>query len=182
VTGKFVVAQVSALGWLGLSVLLSLPWVRELATTITVVPAILVVGFVAYLPGWLVAFLAVSLLLDRQPPLRRSHPTIPVTVLVAARNEADRIQETISYIVRQDYPGPIEVLVVDNGSIDGTRAWPKRTGPPPASGSAASTSHVPARATPSTPAWRPWRRSWSSPWTPTRCCTPRPSASSWPVC
>jgi biofilm PGA synthesis N-glycosyltransferase PgaC len=122
VTGKFVVAQVSALGWLGLSVLLSLPWVRELATTITVVPAILVVGFVAYLPGWLVAFLAVSLLLDRQPPLRRSHPTIPVTVLVAARNEADRIQETISYIVRQDYPGPIEVLVVDNGSTDGTRA------------------------------------------------------------
>jgi biofilm PGA synthesis N-glycosyltransferase PgaC len=122
VTGKFVVAQVSALGWLGLSVLLSLPWVRELATTITVVPAILVVGFVVYLPGWLVAFLAVSLLLDRQPPLRRSHPTIPVTVLVAACNEADRIQETISYIVRQDYPGPIEVLVVDNGSTDGTRA------------------------------------------------------------
>jgi poly-beta-1,6-N-acetyl-D-glucosamine synthase len=122
VTGKFVVAQVSALGWLGLSVLLSLPWVRELATTITVVPAILVVGFVAYLPGWLVAFLAVSLLLDRQPPLRRSHPTIPVTVLVAACNEADRIQETISYIARQDYPGPIEVLVVDNGSTDGTRA------------------------------------------------------------
>jgi NADPH:quinone reductase-like Zn-dependent oxidoreductase len=106
VTGKFVVAQVSALGWLGLSALLSLPWVRELATTITVVPAILVVGFVAYLPGWLVAFLAVSLLLDRQPPLRRSHPTIPVTVLVAARNEADRIQETISYIAGQDYPGP----------------------------------------------------------------------------
>ena len=116
------VAQVSALGWLGLSVLLSLPWVRELATTITVVPAILVVGFVAYLPGWLVAFLAVSLLLDRQPPMRRSHPTIPVTVLVAGRNEADRIQETISYIARQDYPGPIEVLVVDNGSTDGTRA------------------------------------------------------------
>src|SRR5215211_4754081 len=115
-------ATVAALGWLGLSVLLSLPWVRELATTITVVPATLVVGFVAYLPGGLVAFLAVSLLLDRQPPLRRSHPTIPVTVLVAARNEADRIQETISYIARQDYPGPIEVLVVDNGSTDGTRA------------------------------------------------------------
>ena len=61
-------------------------------------------------------------MLDRQPPLRRCHPTIPVTVLVAARNEADRIQETISYIARQDHPGPVEVLVVDNGSTDGTRA------------------------------------------------------------
>jgi biofilm PGA synthesis N-glycosyltransferase PgaC len=122
VTVKFVLAQVVALGWLGLSVRLSLPWLHELAAAITTVPAFVVVCLVAYLPGWLVAFLAVSLLLDRQPPLRRSHPTVPVTVLVAARNEADRIQETLSYIARQDYPGPIEVLVVDNGSTDGTRA------------------------------------------------------------
>jgi poly-beta-1,6-N-acetyl-D-glucosamine synthase len=122
VTAKFVVAQLLAAGWLGVSVWLSLPWVRELAAAITIVPAVLVVCLVAYLPGWLVAFLAVSLLLDRQPPLRRTHPTVPVTVLIAARNEAERIQETISYIARQDYPGPIEVLVVDNGSTDGTRA------------------------------------------------------------
>jgi biofilm PGA synthesis N-glycosyltransferase PgaC len=122
VTVKFVVAQLLAAGWLGVSVWLSLPWVRELAAAITIAPAVLVVCLVAYLPGWLVAFLAASLLLDRQPPLRRTHPTAPVTVLIAARNEAERIQETISYIARQDYPGPIEVLVVDNGSTDGTRA------------------------------------------------------------
>ena len=122
VTGKFVAAQALAAGWLGVSVWLSLPWVRELAAASSLVAAIVVVGLVAYLPGWLVAFLAVSLLMDRQPALRRTHPTVPVTVLVAARNEADRIQETISYIARQDYPGPIEVLVVDNGSTDGTRA------------------------------------------------------------
>jgi poly-beta-1,6-N-acetyl-D-glucosamine synthase len=122
VTVKFVVVQVLAVGWLGVSVWLSLPWVQELAATITTVPAVLVVCLVAYLPGWLVAFLAASLLLDRQPPLRKSHPIIPVTVLVAARNEADRIQETLSYVAGQDYPGPVEVLVVDNGSTDGTRA------------------------------------------------------------
>ena len=122
VTVKFVVAQLLAAGWFGVSVWLSLPWVRELAAAITIAPAVLVVCLVAYLPGWLVAFLAASLLLDRQPPLRRTHPTAPVTVLIAARNEAERIQETISYIARQDYPGPIEVLVVDNGSTDGTRA------------------------------------------------------------
>ena len=121
VTAKFMVAQALAVGWLALSVWLSLPWVREPAA-ITVVPAVLVVCLVAYLPGWLVAFLAVSLLLDRQPPLRTSAATMPVTVLIAARNEADRIQQTIAYIARQDYPGPIEVLVVDNGSTDGTRA------------------------------------------------------------
>jgi poly-beta-1,6-N-acetyl-D-glucosamine synthase len=122
VTAKFMVAQALAVGWLALSVWLSLPWVRELAAAITVVPAVLVVCLVAYLPGWLVAFRAVSLLLDRQPPLRTSAATMPATVLIAARNEADRIRQTIAYIARQDYPGPIEVLVVDNGSTDGTRA------------------------------------------------------------
>jgi poly-beta-1,6-N-acetyl-D-glucosamine synthase len=122
VTVKFVVAQGIALGWLGSSVWLSLPWVRELAGAITIGPAIVVVTLIAYLPGWLVAFLAVSLLLDRQPPLRATQPTIPVTVLIAARNEAERIQETIAYVAGQDYLGPIEVLVVDNGSTDGTRA------------------------------------------------------------
>jgi biofilm PGA synthesis N-glycosyltransferase PgaC len=121
VTSKFVIAQVLAVGWLGVSIWLSLPWVRELAGAITIIPAILVVSLIAYLPGWLVAFLAISLLLDRQPPPRSSHPTTPVTVLIAARNEAERIQETIAYIAGQDYTGPIEVLVVDNGSTDGTR-------------------------------------------------------------
>jgi biofilm PGA synthesis N-glycosyltransferase PgaC len=121
VTMKFVVAQAFAAAWLGASVWLSLPWLRELAVAITTVPAILVVSLIAYLPGWLVAFLALSLLLDRQPPLRGAYPTIPVTVLIAARNEAKRIEETIARVAGQDYPGPIEVLVVDNGSTDGTR-------------------------------------------------------------
>jgi biofilm PGA synthesis N-glycosyltransferase PgaC len=134
VTAKFMVAQALAAGWVGLSVWLSLPWVEELAAAITIVPAVVVIGLIAYLPGWLVAFLAVSLLLDRQPPLRRTHPAVPVTVLIAARNEADRIQETIAYIAGQDHPGPIEVLVVDNGSSDGTRtvaeAYGAATGQP----------------------------------------------------
>ena len=120
-TGKFAVAQALALSWLGMSVSLSLPWVGELASAITVLPAILVVLLIAYLPGWLVAFLAVSLLRTASLPWAASHPTTPVTVLIAARNEAERIQETIARIARQDYLGPVQVLVVDNGSTDGTR-------------------------------------------------------------
>jgi biofilm PGA synthesis N-glycosyltransferase PgaC len=119
---KLALAQVVALGWLGVSVGLSLPWLGDLTEAVGPVAAVPVIALVAYLPGWLVAFLATSLLLDRQPPIRTTHPTIPVTVLIAARNEAERIEEAIAYIARQDYPGPISVLLADNGSTDGTRA------------------------------------------------------------
>jgi poly-beta-1,6-N-acetyl-D-glucosamine synthase len=121
VAAKFLLAQGFALAWLALSVWLSLPWLQDLAAAITIVPAVLVIAFVAYGPGWIVAFLAASLLLDRQPPLLVADPAEPVTVLIAARNEAERIEQTIASIARQDYRGPIEVVVVDNGSTDGTR-------------------------------------------------------------
>jgi biofilm PGA synthesis N-glycosyltransferase PgaC len=96
--------------------------VGDLFAAVGIVPAVVVVALVAYVPGWLVAFLAASLLLDRQPPVREAQPTVPVTVLIAARNEAERIEETIAYIARQDYQGPIGVLVADNGSTVGTQA------------------------------------------------------------
>ena len=122
VTWKLALAQTVAVGWLGVSIWLSLPWVDDLASAVGIVLAIVAVSLVAYVPGWLVAFLAASLLLDRQPPVREAHPTVPVTVLIATRNEAERIEETIAYIARQDYQGPVSVLVADNGSTDGTRA------------------------------------------------------------
>jgi hypothetical protein len=47
VTAKFVTAQMLVAGWLGVSLWLSLPWVRELAAATSTVPAIVVVSLVA---------------------------------------------------------------------------------------------------------------------------------------
>lgn len=120
--GKFVVATTGALAWVGLSVWVSLPWIHQAAHPLQLGPAIAVVVLLAFLPGLLVAFLAISLLLDRQPPLSALHPTTPLTVLVAARNEAGRIGVTLRYLAAQDYDRPLAVVLVDNGSDDGTAA------------------------------------------------------------
>ncbi len=45
-----------------------------------------------------------------------------VTALVPARNEADVIGACVTGLLRQDYPGPFRVLVVDDHSNDGTAA------------------------------------------------------------
>ncbi len=46
----------------------------------------------------------------------------PVTVIVPAYNEAAGIEATVRSLVTTDYPGVVEVIVVDDGSADGTAA------------------------------------------------------------
>jgi len=122
VAAKFGLAGAAATVWLGVSVWLSLPWLFELAGLVGPVPAAVAVGFIAWVPGWLAAFLAVSLVLDRQPALRVSHPVDPVTIVIAARDERATIADTLARIAAQDHAGPVTVLLADNGSTDGTAA------------------------------------------------------------
>lgn len=120
VPAKFASAALLASVWLGFSVWVSLPWLRSLAGHITWPVAVLAIAVLAYAPGWLVAFLAASLVLDRQPPLRWAGAQPPVTIIVPAHNEAGRIGDTLHYVARQDYGGLVHVIVVDNASSDGT--------------------------------------------------------------
>lgn len=52
------------------------------------------------------------------PAERGFHP--PVSVLVAAYNEERVIASTIRHLLESDYPGALQVVVVDDGSKDGT--------------------------------------------------------------
>ncbi|MEO5717055.1 MAG: bifunctional polysaccharide deacetylase/glycosyltransferase family 2 protein, partial [Chthoniobacterales bacterium] len=46
----------------------------------------------------------------------------PISVLIAAYNEEKVIAATLRAVLANDHPGPLEVLVVDDGSQDGTAA------------------------------------------------------------
>jgi biofilm PGA synthesis N-glycosyltransferase PgaC len=127
VRGKFAIALTVAVLWLATSMWLSLPWLRDTREAIGAVPAVVLLACVAWIPGLLVAFLTVSLLVDRQPPLRVTAPTNPVTVIVAARNEQGSIGDTLERIAAQDHAGPITVLLADNGSTDATVLVAERT-------------------------------------------------------
>jgi biofilm PGA synthesis N-glycosyltransferase PgaC len=123
--GKFVISASAAALWAVLSVWLSLPWLHQLERAVGSAVAVVVIAFIAWIPGWLIAFLMASLMLDRQPTLRMVAPTDAVTVIVAARNESRGIADTLERIAKQDHAGPITVLVADNGSTDGTAAVAK---------------------------------------------------------
>lgn len=117
---KFIIAQLFSLTWVGVSIYLSYPWFLDLSQVVGKIPAFIIILFIAYVPGYLVSFTTISLILDRQPPLKVCNPKEPVTILIAARNEAEKIADTLKYIKNQSYEGPIEVILVDNGSTDNT--------------------------------------------------------------
>ena len=117
---KFALALGIATLWTALSVWLSLTWVSELAAVTGLAFAVLAITFIAYVPGFMNAFLLSTLMLDRKPG-RRPVPSYPgATILVAAYNEAAAIRDTLCSLADQDYPGPFEVLVLNDGSSDDT--------------------------------------------------------------
>lgn len=128
VTAKFVISHGFAALWMLFSISLSLPWLHDFSEVVTMPGAILIIAGIAYIPGYLNAFLVVGLLLDRQPPFHTEYPTDPVTVLVAARNEEHAIRDTLRYIASQDYTGYIKVFVIDNASSDETESVARSAG------------------------------------------------------
>lgn len=120
VRAKFALSCSIAVVWTSLSIWLSLSWLRELAAVTSMAFAVIAITFIAYVPGFMNAFLLSTLLLDRKPP-RRGLAVYPgATILVAAYNEAAAIRDTLTSLARQDYPGEFEVLVLNDGSKDDT--------------------------------------------------------------
>jgi glycosyltransferase involved in cell wall biosynthesis len=51
-----------------------------------------------------------------------------VSVIIAVYNRADTVARAINSALAQNYPGPVEIVVADDGSTDGTRAVLERYG------------------------------------------------------
>ncbi|ALJ14827.1 phenylalanine-4-hydroxylase [Sphingopyxis macrogoltabida] len=122
VRSKFVLALTIAIAWTALSVWLSQRWLIDLAAVTNWPFALIAIIFIAYVPGFMNAFLIATLSLDRRPLAYVSPKrTMPgVTVLVAAYNEAGGIRDTLTSLARQDYHGPLEVFILNDGSSDDT--------------------------------------------------------------
>ncbi len=55
----------------------------------------------------------------RRKPLGPDAPG--ASIVIAARNEAHRLPARVTNLLAQDYPGPIDIIVVSDGSTDATR-------------------------------------------------------------
>ena len=106
----FFIMVLGSLVWLLFSVYLSLAWIEELTKLFPKVLAIVVIGGIAYLPGFLAANLFITLLFVNPKPLTLPFSQ-PLTVLIPAHNEEKNLYFALEALSRQDYPGELEILL-----------------------------------------------------------------------
>lgn len=117
---KFVICLTMAFTWMAVSIWLSLPWYEDLSREIGWPLAFFLISFIAIVPGFMNAFVICSLLLDKRPEILREQHYPPITILIAAYNEAADIATTLKSIFLEDYPNTVHVIVINDGSRDET--------------------------------------------------------------
>ena len=117
---KFVLALAGSILWTLLSVWLAREWFADLGSHIGFVLATFIIGGIAIVPGFMNSFLLCSLFLDKRPVRKPLEHYPPLTVLVAAYNEAASIADTLKSIDEQHYPGELQIIVINDGSTDAT--------------------------------------------------------------
>lgn len=119
---RFLISIAVALVWAGISTYIATFWINDLADAISMPLAILMVAGVAIVPGYLNAQLLVAVFFDRPRPIEDTDLDYPaLTLLIAAYNEEEEIARTLKHAREQDYPGDLEIVVIDDGSEDDTR-------------------------------------------------------------
>ncbi len=122
VQSKFVIAQVAAIGWAIVCIVISLAFVDGLADLVSWPYAVVLLTAVVYIPAYLAAFTCMALVLDDPPPLKIVRPNTPVTVVIPSCANRTELVAAVAYLAAQDYDGPVRVLVVDDGAADDPEA------------------------------------------------------------
>lgn len=121
VKAKFTVSVVYAVLWSIFSFYIAEKWTSDLAEYVGFTVAYLIIFGIAIIPGFMNAFLVMSLLLDKRPKRKEAEISYPpITVLVAGYNEEESIASTLESIHRQDYQNNIRVIFINDGSSDKT--------------------------------------------------------------
>ena len=116
------VAIALAILWTAFSVWASKAWLNDLGAVTHPMFALIAISFIAYVPGFMNSFLLFTLLFDHRPTRAPQAHYPAVSILIAAYQEEAAIADTLESIADQNYPGTFEVLILNDGSTDGTAA------------------------------------------------------------
>ena len=119
---KFTIAFFCAICWMLLSAYLGQPWFHSLILHFGEIPAVLIILFIALIPGFMNMFILVSFLFNKRSKKQHFDKYPNISILIPAYNESDSICDTVSSALAQKYLGKIQIIVIDDGSTDDTLA------------------------------------------------------------
>lgn len=120
VGSKFVLAMLFALLWFGASAWFSYPWLIDLSKIIGLPLAAFLILFLAVIPGFINAFVASSLLFDKRPKSKPITHAPDVSILLPVYNDGEVVESTVESLIKQDYPGKMSIVLINDGSTDET--------------------------------------------------------------
>ncbi|MCB4791889.1 MAG: glycosyltransferase family 2 protein [Elusimicrobia bacterium] len=120
VKNKFYFCLTASMLWVVLCIYLATPWMESLAKYMPFIIACFLVYSIAIIPGYIYMFLALSLLADHRPQTKYCSEYPGLTILIPDYNESNKIVDTVESIQKNGYEGPLEIIVVDDGSTDRT--------------------------------------------------------------
>jgi len=96
-------------------------WLSDITAVYNCYMATFIVLGIALMPGFINVFVLMCMLLDKRPKHKHTETDLPpITILIAAYNEGENIQQTLISITHQYYPNDIQCIVIDDGSTDDT--------------------------------------------------------------
>lgn len=116
----FLISTMIALFYFIFSIFINIKWINDIACYFGNFFAIYLVLFVALIPGFIFAFMLISLLGSKKGKKPCMAKEEDVTVLIPVYNAKKSIKETIESIKKQKYCGNIYVKIIDDGSTDGS--------------------------------------------------------------
>jgi biofilm PGA synthesis N-glycosyltransferase PgaC len=117
----FATSTLIAFSYSAICLYISRGWILDLADIFGLFLSVLIILFIAIIPGYLNIFLLTTLFFFRSKSINLKKIKFPkINVLIAAYNEEDVLLETIRGIQLQDYPNSMDIIIVDDGSSDRT--------------------------------------------------------------
>ena len=99
---------------------ININWIQDIACYFGYPIAIYLVTFVALIPGFIYVFTLISLLCSKKERKKHQKEECDVTILIPVYNAKRTIKKVVDSILCQKYRGKIHIIVIDDGSADGT--------------------------------------------------------------
>jgi biofilm PGA synthesis N-glycosyltransferase PgaC len=116
---KFILSLIVAILWVLFSIWIAKDWIFEVANTVNFVFMVFALCGIAFIPGFIIVFMYVSLFQDKRVSYDLEE-VVNTTVLIAAWNEEKNILKPLESIENQRFRGLLEIIVIDDGSRDET--------------------------------------------------------------